>query len=322
MRALICSTLDGIEGLTIGDLPSPDLGTGSARVLIEATGVNFPDLLITQGLYQDKPDLPFAPGMEMAGTVVEVSDDVTSLVVGDRVFGYLPHGGYAEEAVVDAVALYPMPDAMSFEAAAALPIAYGTSYHALVDRAALASGETLLVLGAAGGVGLAAVQIGRTVGARVIGAVSSDEKADAVSASGAEVIRYDRQDLRDGLKQLAPGGVDVVYDPVGAEVTEAAFRSLAWKGRHLVVGFAGGGIPKLPVNLALLKGAALVGVFWGRFAALEPDANRANFAALTEMWSSGGIEPVVSEIYPLERAVEAMRLMAERGAIGKLIVRP
>lgn len=323
MRALICSTLDGIDALAVGELPDPELTAGSARVRIEAAGVNFPDLLVTRGLYQDQPQLPFAPGMEMAGTVIEKADDVTSMTTGDRVFGFLPHGGFAQQTAVPAAALYPMPDSMSFESAAALPIAYGTGYHALVDRGRLTSGETLLVLGAAGGVGMAAVQIGLAIGAKVVGAVSSEAKARAVADAGAtEVIRYDQEALRDGLRRLAPEGVDVVYDPVGGDMTEAAFRSLAWQGRHLVIGFAAGSIPALPVNLALLKGASLVGVFWGRFTALDPAANRANFVTLTRMWEEGRIDPVISDAYPLDDAVDAMRLLAGREAIGKLIVRP
>jgi NADPH2:quinone reductase len=323
MRALICSTLDGIDALTVGELPDPELTAGSARVRIEAAGVNFPDLLVTRGLYQDQPQLPFAPGMEMAGTVVETADDVTSVAAGDRVFGFLPHGGFAEQTVAPAGALYPMPHSMSFETAAALPIAYGTGYHALVDRGRLASGDTLVVLGAAGGVGMAAVQIGVAVGAKVVGAVSSEAKGRAVASAGAtEVIRYDQEALRDGLRRFAPDGVDVVYDPVGGDMTEAAFRSLAWEGRHLVIGFAAGSIPALPVNLALLKGASLVGVFWGRFATIDPAANRANFVSLTRMWEERRIDPVVSDPYPLDDAVEAMHLLAGRAAIGKLIVRP
>ena len=323
MRALICSSLDGIESLTVGEFPSPDLVPGSARVRVGAAGVNFPDLLVTRGLYQEQPDLPFAPGMEIAGTVEEVAEDITTVAVGDRVFGYVSHGGYAEQTVVGAEALYPIPDEMSLDTAAAVPIAYGTSYHALVDRGALAQGETLLVLGAAGGVGMAAVQLGVALGAQVIGAVSSDEKAAAVTAAGASaVVRYDQEGLRDGLKRVAPTGVDVVYDPVGGDMTEAAFRSLAWKGRHLVIGFAAGPIPSLPVNLALLKGASLVGVFWGRFTATEPAANRANMTTITQMWSQGRIDPVVSEVFPLERASEALGRIGSRGAVGKLVVNP
>lgn len=320
---MVCSRLEGIDSLEVGELPDPDLESACARVKVRAAGVNFPDLLITRGIYQQQPPLPFAPGMEIAGTVAELADDVTGLELGDRVYGYVAHGGYAEQAVVPVQALHAMPADMSFETAAALPIAYGTGYHALVDRAHLSEGETLLVLGAAGGVGMAAVQIGLALGARILAAVSSDEKAAAVAEAGAhEVIRYDRDDLRAEVKRLAPGGVDVVYDPVGGDVTETAFRSTAWKGRHLVIGFAAGDIPSLPVNLALLKGSSLVGVFWGRFTATEPDANRANFATLAEWWSRGQIDPQVSEVFPLDRATEAMHHIADRSAIGKLIVTP
>lgn len=323
MRALVCSSLEGIDSLEVGDLDGRRPGRGEVRVEVEAAGVNFPDLLVIRGLYQDQPPLPFAPGMEIAGTVAEVGEGVGNVAVGDRVFSFVAHGGYAEEVVVPSDALFPNPEGMTSDVAASLPIAYGTSYHALVDRADLQEGETLLVLGAAGGVGMAAVQIGKALGARVIAAVSSEEKEQAVQASGAdEVIRYDRSDLREELKRLTPAGVDVVYDPVGGEATEAAFRSTAWKGRHLVIGFAAGDIPALPVNLALLKGSSLVGVFWGRFAATEPVANRANMASLTEWWKEGRIDPVVSETYPLERAPDALRRIGSRGAIGKLIVHP
>lgn len=323
MRALVCSSLEGIDSLEVGDLEVSRPGRGEVRVEIESAGVNFPDLLVIRGLYQDQPPLPFAPGMEIAGTVAEVGEGVGNVAVGDRVFSFVAHGGYAEEVVVPSDALFPLPEGMTSDVAASLPIAYGTSYHALIDRADLQAGEKLLVLGAAGGVGMAAVQIGKALGARVIAAVSSEEKEQAVRASGADdVIRYDRSDLREELKRLTPAGVDVVYDPVGGEATEAAFRSTAWKGRHLVIGFAAGDIPALPVNLALLKGSSLVGVFWGRFAATEPVANRANMASLTEWWKEGRIDPVVSETYPLAQAPDALRRIGSRGAIGKLIVHP
>jgi NADPH2:quinone reductase len=323
MRALICSRLDGPDSLEVGELPEPDLPDGAVRVQVEATGANFPDLLIIRGLYQEKPSLPFAPGMEVAGTVAEVAPGVEHVAVGDRVYAFVGWGGFAEQVVVDAHQVFEAPDGMSAETAAALPIAYGTSYHALIDRAHLEKGEILLVLGAAGGVGLAAIQIGTAVGARVVAAVSSDAKEEAVRASGAtDVIRYDREDLRGRLRDLAPEGVDVVYDPVGGDVTETAFRSLGWEGRHLVIGFAGGDIPSVPANLALLKGASLVGVFWGRFASMFPDRNHANFQTLNEWWTSGRIDPTVSEVFELDRAVEALRRLESRQAIGKLIVRP
>lgn len=323
MRALICSRLEGIDSLEVGELPSPELTPGTVRVAVGASAVNFPDLLLVVGRYQEQPALPFSPGMEIAGTVVEVGGEVGGFSVGDRVVGMVGHGGFAEEVVVPPDALVPMPDDVPFEEASAFPIAYGTSYHALVDRADLQGGETLLVLGAAGGVGLAAVQIGVALGARVMAAVSSDEKEKVVADAGAEtVIRYDRHDLRQALRDAAPDGVDVVYDPVGGDATEAAFRSLAWRGRHLVIGFAAGSIPALPVNLALLKGASLVGVFWGRFTREEPERNRANFATLFDWWKERRINPLVSEVYPLERSIDALRKISERGAIGRLVVRP
>lgn len=323
MRALICSELDGVDSLRVGELPDPELGPGEVRVAVEATGVNFPDLLITRGLYQDRPSLPFAPGMEVAGSVTELADDVTGFSPGDRVMAFVGHGGYAEQVVTTAQRLVPLPQSVPFEEAAAFPIVYGTSYHALIDRAGLAEGDSLLVLGAAGGVGLSAVQIGSALGARVIAAVSSDEKEKAVVEAGAaQVVRYDRDDLRSRMKELAPDGVDVVYDPVGGAAMEPAFRSLAWGGRHLVVGFAAGDIPALPVNLALLKGASLVGVFWGRFTELEPDRNRANFSTLLNWWTDKRIAPLVSDVFPLERAVDALRRIGRRDAVGKLVVRP
>lgn len=322
MRALVCSRLDGPESLQVGELPAPDLVPRSVRIRVEAAGVNFPDILMTSGMYQHQPSLPFAPGLEAAGTVVEVAEGVTTTALGERVFASVPNGAFAEEVVVDADSVFPTPADMPAEIAAAFLVAYGTGYHALVDRARLAAGESLLVLGAAGGVGLAAVQIGATLGARVIAAVSSAEKEDAVRRSGAkDVIRYDHQDLREGLKALVAGGVDVVYDPVGGSMTEAAFRSTAWGGRHLVIGFASGEIPSLAANLALLKGASLVGVFWGRFAQTEPEANRRNFETLAGWWSEGRIRPVVSGTYSLGEAMEALHLLRTRGAIGKLVVR-
>ncbi len=323
MRALICSRLDGPESLTVGELPSPDLEPGCVRVRVRAAGVNFPDILVTQGLYQEQPDLPFAPGVELAGDVIEAASDVSGFAPGDRVFGYVGHGAFAEEAAVPSSRLFPLPDAMGYETGASLPVAYGTGYHALVDRASLTAGEIVLVLGAAGGVGMAAIQIARSLDATVIAAVSSDDKEAAVRGVGVdEVIRYDRDALRTQLSRLAPSGVDVVYDPVGGDMTETAFRSVAWKGRHLVIGFASGTIPALPANLTLLKGASLVGVFWGRFADDEPSSNWANFATIVEWWREGRIDPVVSAVYPLEGTPDALRQIGKRQAIGKLVVTP
>ncbi len=293
------------------------------RIAVRAAGVNFPDLLMVSGMYQEQPELPFAPGMEVAGEVTEVGDDLDSLSIGDRVTAYLPHGGYAEQAVTTHEKVFPIPDDMPWDQAAAFPIVYGTSYHALTDRASLTVGETLLVLGAAGGVGLAAVQIGVALGARVIGAVSSEEKERAVREAGAiEVIRYDREDLRTWMREMVPGGVDVIYDPVGGDITETAFRSIGWGGRYLVVGFAAGSIPSMPLNLPLLKGASLVGVFWGRWAAMNPDADHANFTALVRMWGEGRIRPMVTATYPLEEAASALRSLGSRSAVGKMVITP
>lgn len=323
MRALVCTRLDGLDGVAVGDLPAPALRPGAVRVAIRAAGVNFPDLLMIQGLYQEQPALPFAPGVEVAGTIAQVAGDVTSVAVGDRVYAWIGHGGFAEEAVVAIDQVVPMPDGMPFAEAATLPVAYGTAIHALVDRGRLGRGETLLVLGAAGGVGLAAVQIGATLGARVLAAVSSDAKAEAVRAAGAhEVIRYDAVGLREAMREAAPGGADVVVDPVGGDATEAAVRATAFGGRVLIVGFASGDIPSIPANLPLLKGCALIGVFWGRFARTDPDRNRDNFATLGRWWREGRIAPVVSRTYGLDDAVEALRVIGSRGAIGKLVVTP
>jgi NADPH2:quinone reductase len=323
MRAFVCSSLDGLDGTAVGELPDPELAPGTVRVAIRAAGVNFPDLLIIQGRYQTRAEPPFAPGSEIAGDVLEVADGVTGVAPGDRIYAAVTYGGFAEQAVVDADQVFAIPDGMDYDVAATLPLAYGTSYHALVDRARLTAGERLLVLGAAGGVGLAATQIGVALGAHVFAAVSSEEKAAAVQHAGAqEVIRYDRDDLRERLRTLVPNGVDVVYDPVGGATTEAALRSTAWNGRLLVVGFASGDIPSIPANLPLLKGSAVIGVFWGRFARTEPDRNRDNFAMLVRMWADGQIAPVVSATFGLDQAGDALRVMAGRGVIGKLVITP
>ncbi len=323
MRALVCSSLDGLDGVAVGELPDPEPGPGGVRIRVHAAGVNFPDLLIVRGLYQERPDLPFAPGAEVAGEVVEVGPRTSGVEVGDRVYASISHGGYAEQAAVPVDRIFHVPDGMPYEHAAVLPLAYGTAYHALVDRGELRDGETLLVLGAAGGVGLAAVQIGATLGARVIAAVSSDEKAAAVRDAGAaEVVRYDRTDLRDAMRSAAPEGADVVFDPVGGDVTEAALRSTAWRGRLLIVGFATGDIPKLPANLPLLKGSSVVGVFWGRFARTEPARNRRNLETLGAWWTEDRIAPLISQTYDLDHATEALRRIGGRGAIGKLVVTP
>jgi NADPH2:quinone reductase len=323
MRALVCSSLDGLDGVAVGELAAPDLRPGTVRIRVGAAAVNFPDLLMIRGMYQDRPDLPFAPGAEVAGDVVEVADDVGGIRPGDSVYAWTGHGGFAEEVVAAATAVVHVPEDMPDEIATTLPIAYGTAYHALLDRGDLRDEQTLLVLGAAGGVGLAATQVGAAVGARVIAAVSSDEKAEAVEDAGAhEVVRYDRTPLREALAGLAPDGVDVVFDPVGGDATEAALRSTAYGGRLLIVGFASGDIPTIPANLPLLKSCAVVGVFWGRFARTEPDRNRRNLETLGRWWLDGRIDPLVSRTYALDDAVDALRRMDERGAVGKLVILP
>lgn len=321
MKAVLCRSLGGPEQLLLDEVPAPRAGPGQVVVRVAAAGVNFPDFLIIQGKYQFKPEPPFSPGAEFAGTVKAVGDGVTHLAPGDMVAGIVTYGAFAEEIAVPAASLVPLPAGVDPQAAAAFGLTYGTSYHALKDRAALQPGETLLVLGAAGGVGLAAVELGKLMGARVIAAASSPEKLETCRRYGADAtIDYEKTDLREALKPLAPQGVDVVYDPVGDRFSEPAFRSLAWKGRHLVVGFAAGQIPKLPLNLALLKGASLVGVFWGDFAKREPAANAANLRQLAEWMLAGRIKPLVSRTFPLARAGEAIAELASRRAQGKIVV--
>ena len=324
MKALLCRSLGGIESLEVGDMPSPVAARGQVLVDVKAAGVNFPDLLMTQGKYQFKPPLPFAPGCELAGVVKAVGEGVTHVQPGDRVLALVMHGAFAEEALADARAVVPIPEAIDFATAASFMFTYGTSYHALKDRAALQPGETLLVLGAAGGVGLAAVELGKLMGARVIAAASSAEKLDACRSRGAdETIDYTTEDLKERVKALTGGrGVDVVYDPVGGDYSEAALRGMAWKGRFLVVGFANGEIPRIPLNLALLKGCAIVGVFWGSFTTKEPEANAANVRELVGHISAGRLAPLVSDRYPLARGVDALRAMQERRVKGKVVVLP
>lgn len=323
MRALICDDYGGIERLRVGELPDPVPASGSVLIDVEAAGVSFADNLMVSGLYQFKPEPPFAPGYEVAGTVL-VANQTTGLSPGDRVCGFLPHGGIAEKAVLEASRTAKLPEEVSFEIGALIPATYGTSYHALVDRAALAKGETLLVLGAAGGVGLAAVHIGKLLGASVLAAVSSAEKADLVTEAGAdEVIRYDLVDLRHGIDQATDGaGVDVVYDPVGGEMTEAALRSTRWGGRVLVVGFASGVIPEISMNLPLLKGNSLVGVFWGRFSDEEPERSGENTRRLLRWVQEGELRPVIDRTFDLDQGADALAWVASRKARGKVLVLP
>ena len=324
MKAIVCTAWGPPDTLAIQSLP--DLVPGPHEVVIDvrAAGVNFPDVLIIEGKYQFKPTLPFTPGSEAAGIVRALGDGVTGVQVGDRVIAFASQGGFAEQMIAPAAALLPMPSDMDFDTAAAITLTYGTSHHAVVDRAALQPGETMLVLGAAGGVGLAAIEIGKALGARVIAAASSDDKLAVCRAHGADaLINYSRDDLRAAIKDATNGkGPDVIYDPVGGAYSEAAFRSIAWRGRLLVVGFANGAIPSLPLNLALLKGASLVGVFWGEFAKREPQANAAAMAQLLGWLKEGKIRPHISARYALADTPQALRDMAARTVTGKVVIVP
>jgi NADPH2:quinone reductase len=322
MKAVLCKQYGPPESLTFEDLPSPRPGPGEAVVTVKAASVNFPDVLIIQNKYQFKPPLPFSPGSELAGIVKEVGAGVSGFKAGDKVIAFTTYGAFAEEVKTEASRLLPMPEGMDYPSAAAFLLTYGTSDHALRDRAALKAGETLLVLGAAGGVGLAAIEIGKALGARVIACASSEEKLAVCREHGADAtINYAAEDLRERIKALTDGrGADVVYDPVGGPYTEPAFRSLAWRGRLLVVGFAAGEIPKLPLNLALLKGAAVVGVFWGDFTKREPQQFANSVRQLGLWFREGKLRPHVSQTFPLRQAAEALKLMAARQVKGKVVL--
>jgi NADPH2:quinone reductase len=321
MKAVVCHEFGPIDALTFDDVPAKALAAGQVRVKVIAAGVNFPDLLMVQGKYQVKPPPPFTPGAECVGTIVEVGDGV-GLRVGERVIVLPSWGAFAEELVVDARRLIPVPAGISDHVAAGLVLTYATSHHALVQRAALAPGETLLVLGAAGGVGLAAVEIGARLGARVIAAASTREKLAVCREHGAhETVCYGQVSLKDAVKELTGGkGADVIYDPVGGDLFDASLRCIAWKGRLLVVGFASGRIPEAPANLALLKGCSIVGVFWGGFIERERALFASNMEQLYGWVERGELRPYVSETYPLARAVEALRRVERREVVGKLVL--
>src|SRR5215213_6854314 len=303
MKAVLCKAYGPPESLVFEEVASPAAGPGEVVVSVKAASVNFPDVLIIQNKYQFKPPLPFSPGSELAGVVKEVGPGVSTFRPGDKVMAFTTYGAFAEEVKTEASRLVRMPEGMEYVAASAFLLTYGTSDHALRDRAALKSGETLLVLGAAGGVGLAAIEIGKALGARAIACASSEEKLAVCREHGADAgINYASEDLRERIKALSDGrGVDVVYDAVGGPYTEPAFRSLAWRGRHLVVGFAAGEIPKLPLNLALLKGASVVGVFWGDFTRREPVQFAQSVRQLGEWYAQGKLRPHVSQTLPLEK---------------------
>ncbi len=324
MRAVLCREFGPEENLKVEEVPAPELAPGCVRVRVRAAGVNFPDILCVRGLYQFKPPLPFAPGGEGAGEVVEVADDVSGITVGDRVLFTVLAGAFAEEIVVPAAKIVRIPDSMPFDVAAGFAIVYGTSYYALKQRAGLKAGETLLVLGAAGGVGLAAVELGHAMGAKVIAAASSADKLAMAAEHGAQDgINYAEEDLKARARELTGGrGVDVIYDPVGGDFTEPAFRAIAWEGRHLVIGFAGGRIPKLPLNLPLLKGASVVGVFWGAWAERRPDEHAENMRELFALYEQGRIRPHVDARFPLERFQEAFAAIRDRRVKGKVVLVP
>ncbi len=324
MKAIVCKAWGLPDSLVVEDLPEPRPGAGQVVLEVKAAGVNFPDVLIIQGKYQFKPELPFTPGSEVAGVVRAVGAGVAGWKAGDRAIAFSAQGGFAQQLAVPAQALMPMPPGMDFDTAAAITLTYGTSHHAVVDRAALKSGETMLVLGAAGGVGLAAIEIGKALGARVIAAASSEEKLAVCRAHGADAtINYATEDLREAIKAATGGkGPDVIYDPVGGVYAEPAFRAIGWRGRYLVVGFANGEIPKLPLNLTLLKGASLVGVFWGEYAKREPQANLAAMRQLMGWLAEGKIRPHISARYALEDTAQALNDMAARKVTGKVVILP
>lgn len=322
MHAWLCESPVGVDALNWKELPTPQPQAGEVLIAIKAASLNFPDLLIVQNKYQFKPALPFVPGSEYAGVVEAVGDGVRNLQPGQHVACLSGTGGFATHAIAQASLCMPLPDTFPFVDAAAFIMIYGTSHHALMDRAQLKAGETVLVLGAAGGVGTAAIQIAKVVGARVIAAASSDEKCALCQSLGADAtINYSTENLREAIKALTGGkGPDVIYDPVGGDFSEPAFRSIAWRGRYLVVGFAAGAIPALPLNLALLKGASIVGVFWGDFAKREPQANGAMMAELASWYTSGKIKPVIDGTMPMAELKAAYTHMGSRGVKGKLVM--
>ena len=322
MHAWVCDNPVGVEALNWKELPTPQPAAGEVRVAIRAASLNFPDLLIVQNKYQMKPPLPFVPGSEYAGVVEALGDGVTHLKIGDAVAAFGGTGGFATHACVNAALVMPLPVGFAFDDAAAFVLTYATTHHALLDRAALKAGETVLVLGAAGGVGTAAIQIAKAAGAKVIAAASSDDKCALCLQLGADsTINYSTANLREELKRLTDGkGPDVVYDPVGGDLAEPVFRSIAWRGRYLVIGFAAGGIPALPWNLALLKGASIVGVFWGDFARREPKANARALAELAQWYAKGLVKPVIDQRLPMNELPAAFARMGSRKVHGKLVM--
>jgi NADPH2:quinone reductase len=324
MKAIVCEKLGEPELLVYKDVAEPPLGPSQVRIAVAGAGVNFPDALMIQGKYQMKVDPPFTPGAEVAGTVLAAGERVKHVKMGDAVAAFVPYGGYAEQVVAQADGVLPLPPGMDAVSGAGYLLVYGTSMHALKQRAQLKAGETLLVLGAAGGVGLSAVQLGKAMGARVIAAASSADKLALCRAHGAdETVDYSRESLKEAVKKLTRSqGADVIYDPVGGALAQDCLSAIAWNGRYLIVGFAAGTIPEIASNRLLLKGAAAVGVFWGAFAAREPKANLENFAELSAWYAAGKFKPVVSKTYPLAQAAQALRDMMERRVTGKVVLVP
>ena len=322
MRALVCESYGLPRDLVLREWSSPKPGPNEVVVSVRAAAVNFPDTLIIQGLYQFKPDLPFVPGSDLSGVVKEVGAKITHIKTGDEVFGFVANGAFAEEVLVSGLDYFLKPPQMSFEIGASFMMAYGTSYHALKDRARIRQGETLLVLGASGGVGLAAIELGKLMGARVIAAASTEGKLQLCKKQGAdELINYTSEDLKARLKELTHGkGIDVIYDPVGGTLSEVALRGISWQGRYLVVGFAAGEIPKIPLNLPLLKGCQIVGVFWGSFVMKDPKSNLKNTIELMEMYAKGQLKPRIHATYVLEEATKALEEMMDRKVSGKAII--
>jgi NADPH2:quinone reductase len=324
MRAVLCKQHGLPESLAIEEVADPLVKPGHVVIAVKAAGVNFPDTLIIQNKYQFKPELPFSPGGECAGVIEAVGDGVTHLKVGQRVIAFTGWGAFAEKVLAEQARVLPMPEGIDFDLAASFVMTYGTSYHALKDRANLKAGETVLVLGAAGGVGLAAVEIAKALGARVIAAASSDDKLTVCQAHGADdLINYSTQDLRERIKLLTEGrGIDVIYDPVGGSYSEPALRSMAWRGRFLVVGFANGQIPSIPLNLTLLKGCSIVGVFWGDFTRREPKASEQDLAELMQLLANKKLKPLVSARYSFEQAADALNAVMHRQVTGKIVLVP
>ena len=324
MKAILCTRFGGPDDLELKDIPEPVAGAGEVVVAVKAAALNFFDTLIIAGKYQVKPPFPFSPAAEFAGVVTSLGAGVTGFAAGDRVLGYGGHGAAREQVAIASERLVKLPDGLDFDRAAGLTVIYGTTLHALKDRAHLKAGETLAVLGASGGTGLAAVEIGKLMGARVIACASSDDKLAFAREHGAdETLNYATEDLKDGLRRLTGGkGADVIYDPVGGAYAELALRSIAWEGRFLVIGFAAGEIPKIPLNLALLKGCDIVGVFWGAFTERDPKGHQANMAQLVSWAAEGKLSAHVHQVYPLERTAEALHALAQRKVMGKVILRP